>query len=319
MIELKIILLLLLGLALVTFGANWLVDGSSDIAKKIGISDFLVGLTVVAIGTSAPEIVVSFLSALQGNSDISVGNVVGSNIFNAAIILGMTALISPVAITKRNRQLHIPFNTLATLLFIVFCFTGNRTITAWEGLVFLLLLILYFIWTIRKDYKDTHLADANETTEPQPSRHLLLSIGLVIIGLAALIFGGELFVDKARELAKMMDVSDKVIAITLIATGTSLPELATSVVAAAKGKVQMALGNLIGSNTINILLVLGGSALIHQLDTSRIDYMDQGALLLCSLFLLLFTMVISKEVISKIEGALLLLLGLVYMGLCIAL
>ena len=313
-----IVFLLLLGLALVTFGANWLVNGSSDIAKRIGISDFLVGLTIVAIGTSAPEIVVSFLSAFQGNSDISVGNVLGSNIFNAGIILGLTALISPVAITKRNRQLHIPFNALATVLFIFFCYTGHRTITAWEGLVFLIILILYFVWTIRKDYKETHHADIKEAGE-KPRRHILLSIGFVLVGLAALIYGGELFVANAQKIAKMMNISDKVIAITLIATGTSLPELATSLVAAVKGKGQMALGNLIGSNTINILLVLGGASLIHPLDTTGINYLDQGALLLCTIFLIVFTSVTSKEVISKIEGALLLLLGLVYMGLCIAL
>ena len=311
-----IVLLLLFGLALVTFGANWLVDGSSDIAKRIGISDFVVGLTIVAIGTSSPEIVVSFLSAIQGNSDISVGNVVGSNIFNAAIILGLTAVLSPVLITSLNRRVHVPVNVLATFLFILFCYTGNRTITRFEGVIFLIILLAYYIWTIKSDRQATKLS----SEAPQkPSRHILLSILLIVSGLGALIWGGELFVDNARKIAALLDVSDKVIAVTVIATGTSLPELATSIVAAAKGSAQMALGNLIGSNTINILFVLGGAALIHPLQTNGMGLLDQGALVLSAILLLIFTNITSKEIISKIEGALLLLLGLVYMGLCIAL
>lgn len=303
---------MLFGLALVTFGADGVVSGASDIAKRFGVSEFVIGMTIVALGTSAPEMVVSFISAFQGNSDISVGNVIGSNIFNTAIILGLSALLAPIAVTRRNRIYDIPVNVLVTLILIVFGLSEGKNLTLLDGLAFLAVFVAYFIWTFRRDKADRNAESASG--QESPSRSLFLSIILVLGGLAALIFGGELFVDNSCKIAKLLGVSDKVIAITLIAAGTSLPELATSVLAAIKGKGQLALGNIIGSNTFNILLILGGSAVIHPLSTARITYIDYGALMLTALLLLVFVTFFNKEKINKIEGALLLLLGIVYLG-----
>ena len=313
-----IVLLLVLGLVLVTFGADGVISGASDIAKRFGVSEFVIGLTIVALGTSAPEMVVSFLSAIQGNSDISVGNIIGSNIFNTAIILGLTATLSPILITRRNRVYDIPVNVFVTLLLIVFGLSEGKNLTLLDGIIFLGIFVAYFIWNFKRERQENN---AKADSAPQePARHsLFVSILLVIAGLIGLVYGGNLFVDNACKIAKLLGISDKVIAITLIAAGTSLPELATSLMAAIKGKGQLALGNIIGSNTFNILLILGGSAVIRPLSMEHINYWDYGALMLSAVLLMVYTFLIDKQKLNKIEGALLLLLGLVYMGLCIAL
>ena len=313
-----IVLLLVLGLVLVTFGADGVISGASDIAKRFGVSEFVIGLTIVALGTSAPEMVVSFLSAIQGNSDISVGNIIGSNIFDTAIILGLTATLSPILITRRNRVYDIPVNVFVTLLRIVFGLSEGMNLTLLDGIFFLGIFVAYFIWYFKRERQENN---AKADSAPQePARHsLFVSILLVIAGLFGLVYGGNLFVDNACKIAKLLGVSDKVIAITLIAAGTSLPELATSLMAAIKGKGQLALGNIIGSNTFNILLILGGSAVIRPLSMEHINYWDYGALMLSAVLLMFYTFLIDKQKLNKIEGALLLLLGLVYMGICIAL
>lgn len=306
-----IVVLMLSGLALVTIGADGVVNGASDIAKRFGVSEFVIGMTIVALGTSAPEMVVSFISAFQGNSDISVGNVIGSNIFNTAIILGLSALLAPLAVTRRNRVYDIPVNVLVTLILIVFGLSEGKNLTLLDGLIFLTIFVVYFIWTFRRDRAERK---AEAASRPEiPSRSLFLSVVMVLGGLAALIFGGDLFVDNSCKIAKLLGVSDKVIAITLIAAGTSLPELATSVLAAIKGKGQLALGNIIGSNTFNILLILGGSALIRPLSTANINYLDYGMLMLTALLLWVYTVFFDKEKINKTEGALLLLPGIAYL------
>ena len=313
-----IVLLLVLGLVLVTFGADGVISGASDIAKRFGVSEFVIGLTIVALGTSAPEMVVSFLSAIQGNSDISVGNIIGSNIFNTAIILGLPATLSPILITRRNRVYDIPVNVFVTLLLIVLGLSEGKNLTLLDGIIFLGIFVAYFIWNFKRERQENN---AKADSAPQePARHsLFVSILLVIAGLFGLVYGGNLFVDNACKIAKLLGVSDKVIAITLIAAGTSLPELATSLMAAIKGKGQLALGNIIGSNTFNILLILGGSAVIRPLSMEHINYWDYGALMLSAVLLMVYTFLIDKQKLNKIEGALLLLLGLVYMGICIAL
>lgn len=314
-----IVILLLLGLGLVTFGADGVISGASDVAKRFGVSEFVIGLTIVALGTSAPEMVVSFLSAFQGNSDISVGNIIGSNIFNTAIILGLTATLSPIAITQRNRIYDIPVNVVVTLLLVIFGLSEGKNLTVLDGAIFLGIFVAYFIWNFKREH-DERKNEADSTSQEEgPKRHILLSILMILAGLFALVYGGNLFVDNACKIAKLLGVSDKVIAITLIAAGTSLPELATSLMAVIKGKGQLALGNIIGSNTFNILLILGGSALIRPLSMEHITYWDYGTLMLSAVLLLIYTFLINKQKINKIEGALLLLLGLAYMGLCIAL
>ena len=266
------ILLLLAGLALIIFGADWLVDGSSAVARRAGISEFVIGLTIVGFGTSCPELVVSLTGALQGNADISVGNVVGSNIFNTLLILGMTAVIAPVAVTRANSRRDIPITLLVTFLFAFLALAGGR-INRIEGILFLILFVGYLFYCFK--------TDSGMTDEgPVKERSLWLALLLIAAGLAGLIVGGRLFVDNAVGIARAVGVSDKFIAITLLAGGTSLPELATCIVAAAKKKDQLALGNILGSNVFNILLILGASAVVTPLATIAMTWIDFGVLLL---------------------------------------
>ena len=267
------ILILLAGLFLVVVGADYLVEGASSVARRFGLSEFVIGLTIVGMGTSAPEMVVSFIGAIQGNADISIGNVVGSNIFNTLLILGVTAILLPMAITRENMRRDIPTNILVTVLFIGMLSSG---LARWEGAVLLVLFVWYMWDSFRKGAQDQDSAQQADETAP---RKLWLSLLMIAGGLAALIFGGRLFVNSATGIAHALGVSDKFIAITILAGGTSLPELATCVAAAIKKKGQLALGNIIGSNIFNLLLILGGSALIHPLSNNGITYVDMGALL----------------------------------------
>ena len=293
------ILLLLAGLALIVFGADWLVDGSSAVARRAGISEFVIGLTIVGFGTSCPELVVSLTGALQGNADISVGNVVGSNIFNTLLILGMTAVIAPVAVTRANSRRDIPITLLVTFLFAFLALAGGR-INRIEGILFLVLFVGYMFYCFK--------TDSGMTDEgPVKERSLWLALLLVILGLAGLIVGGRLFVDNAVSIARAVGVSDKFIAITLLAGGTSLPELATCIVAAAKKKDQLALGNILGSNVFNILLILGTSAVVTPLSTLAMTWMDFGVLLLSAVLVWLWTYTGRRDRIDRWEAVVMLL------------
>jgi len=273
------IVLLLTGLALIIFGADFLVDGSSAIARKAGISEFVIGLTIVGFGTSCPELVVSLTGALQGNADISVGNVVGSNIFNTLLILGLTAVIAPVAVTRSN---------------------SRRKISFFEGVAFLLVFIAYMVYCFKSDQ------GASETAG-EKVRSIWLAILLVLGGLAGLIFGGQLFVNNATAIARAVGVSDKFIAITLLAGGTSFPELATCIVAAAKKKDQLALGNVLGSNVFNILLILGTSSLFLPISTFALNWVDLGVLLGSAVMVCLWAYTGHRNRIDRWEAALMLL------------
>lgn len=313
------ILILLGGLMLILFGANWLVDGSSSIAKRFGISEFVIGLTIVGIGTSAPEMVVSFLSSFQGKADMAIGNIVGSNIFNTMLILGITAVIRPLTITKSNLRRDIPLNIFVTILLIVLGmnFTlfgaGKDQLCRIDGVI-LLAVFAWYLWTSFKSDQ----GDSEEDGEGIKEYKTGISILLIISGLAGLIIGGRLFVNSATELAKMFGVSDKFIAITVMAAGTSMPELATCVVAALKGRGQLALGNVLGSNISNILLILGGAALINPLSFGGMTYVDLGALLLSSVFILASAYMFRKNQLDRFEGTVLLLMEVGYMWYLIA-
>ena len=310
------LLLLIAGLVLVVIGAEVLIDGAAGLARRCGISEFIIGLTIVALGTSAPEMVVSFISSAEGNSDMAVGNVFGSNIFNTALILGLSALIAPVAVTRGNLRRDIPVNIGITGLLILLGLKqtlfgiGSNGLSRAEGAVFIALFIWYMIASFVKDKENRQ----TKKTEDENGKTMPLGKALVYIvgGLAALIFGGRMFVDHAHAIAKMAGLSDKFIAITVLAAGTSLPELATSCVAAAKGKGQLALGNIIGSNTSNILLILGGSALIHPLGMDHITLTDDAVLLACALSLVIFSWTGKRNRIERFEGAILLLLQAAY-------
>lgn len=308
------ITLLIVGLVMILLGANWLVNGSSSIAKRFGISEFVIGLTIVGIGTSSPEMVVSFLSALQGKADMAIGNIVGSNIFNTLLILGITALISPLTITRSNLKRDIPFNIVVTVILILLGmnFTifgaGKDQLSRIDGAILLGIFILY-LWSSFK----SNSSDEENNEEGIKEYSTLMSVAMVAAGLASLIFGGKLFVNSATELAKMFGVSDKFIAITVMAAGTSMPELATCVVAALKGRGQLALGNVLGSNIANILLILGGSALISPLSFNGLTYVDISIVFLCAAFIFASAFLFRKRELDRYEGAILVLTEVGYM------
>lgn len=312
------ILILIAGLLLILFGANYLVDGSSSIAKKFGLSEFIIGLTIVGIGTSTPEMVVSFLSSFQGKADMAIGNIVGSNIFNTMLILGVTAIIAPLTITKSNLRKDIPLNIIVTVLLILLGmnFTifgiGQNELSRLDGAI----LLGVFAWYLWSSFKSDE-ADNDEESQIKVYSGFI-SVVLIIGGLAGLIVGGRLFVNAATELAKAFGVSDKFIAITVMAAGTSMPELATCVVAALKGRGQLALGNILGSNISNILLILGGAALINPLSFSGMSTVDLGAVLICALFILISAYTFKKRQLDRFEGTILIVMEAGYMWYLIA-
>lgn len=303
------ILLLLVGLGLVVLGADWLVNGASAIARRAGISEFVIGLTIVGFGTSCPELVVSLSGAIEGNSDISVGNVVGSNIFNVLFILGLTAMVFPVGMTDKNRRIDIPITLGVTILLVILGITGSMSgpvISRWEGVLMLLVFSVYFFYCFKSDSED----EFSETQ--QATLSITKSIALTLTGLAGLIFGGDLFVDSATALARQIGVSDKFIAVTILAGGTSLPELATSLVAAIKGKEQLALGNILGSNVFNAMMILGLSSVITPLSFASMTIVDIITLVLSAVLLLIWAYTGRKNRIDRREGAAMLLCYVAY-------
>ena len=308
------ILLLLVGLALVVFGADYLVEGASAVARRFGLSEFVIGLTIVGMGTSAPEMVVSFIGAFEGNADISVGNVIGSNIFNTLLILGLTALILPMAITPENRRKDIPMNIFTVALLVLLGFKsslfgiGADGLSRWDGGILLLVFVLY-IWQAFSSGKPQE-----QKADDTPPMKIWLALLMILGGLAGLVFGGKLFVDSATAIARALGVSDKFIAITILAGGTSMPELATCVAAAVKKKGQLALGNIIGSNIFNVLLILGGSALIHPLSFAGISMIDLGVLLLSALVVFSSCFVGKKNMLDRLDGVIFLLIWVAYMA-----
>lgn len=308
-------LILLGGLILILWGADRLVDGSSSIARKTGMSEFVIGLTIVGIGTSMPEMVVSFISAFEGKASMAIGNVIGSNIFNVMMILGITALISPMIITKENLKRDLPLNLGVTLLLIImglkhtlFGF-GSDAISRLDGAIMLFIFALY----LYKSFKTGTSAPDSDNDEEIKVFTTGRSIFMIVCGLAGLIVGGRAFVNSATAIATALNLSEKFIAITIMAAGTSLPELATCVVAARKGRGQLALGNIIGSNISNILLILGGASMIHPLSFDGISSTDIGVLLFTAVFLIVSAYTFSKGKLDKKEGLILLIVESLYM------
>lgn len=298
------VLILVAGLALIVFGADWLVDGASSIARKLGISEFVIGLTIVGFGTSCPELVVSLTGALKGLADISIGNVVGSNILNVLLILGLTAVIAPIAITEENRRRDIPITLGVTMLLIMFGLYRND-ISRIEGIIFLSLFAGYMYYCFKTDSADVEEAEDKGIGAG-------MAVLLIIAGLAGLVFGGRFFVNSATSIAKMIGVSDKFIAITVLAGGTSLPELATCVVAAIKKRGQLALGNILGSNLFNILLILGTSAVVTPLSFAGMSYVDLGIVLTSMLLVFASAYTFDRSKIDRVDGAIMLLCEIGY-------
>ncbi len=289
------ILLLLLGLGLVVFGSDILVDGSSAIARKSGVSEFVIGLTIVGFGTSLPEMVVSITGAIEGSADISIGNIVGSNTLNALLVLGSAALITPIAVNRLNLTRDIPMFFGITLFFVLLTTKGYLN---WvDGLMLLAVFTAYIIMCFKSGKVDI---------EEAPKREISLSMAILMVlgGLAGLVFGGRMFVDHSVNFAREVGVSEKFIAITLLAGGTSMPELVTTIVAAAKKKGQLALGTIIGSNVFNILFVLGVASLLTTLNSGGMGWVDFGALLGSTVLLALCAYIGKTKRLNRLEGAL---------------
>ncbi len=307
---------LLVGLALVLWGANALTDGSSSIASRLGVSDLVIGLTVVAFGPSTPELVISIVSAVNGSAPLAVGNTIGSNIFNILAIIGITALVRPIKVERTIMTTELPILLLSSVVIWALGNSswingfGNNIISRTDGIFLLLAFALFMRHTLA-----AARTQQQTPTEGQNNREMPVwrSILYIVLGLTALIFGGDRFVAGASSIAIKAGISEGVVGLTIVAIGTSLPELATSVVAAIKGKPGLAVGNVIGSNIFNIFMVLGITSTISPLPFEGIDNMDLGTLLVASILFYLFAWVYKKRTITRLEGMVLLLCYIAYM------
>lgn len=317
------ILLLTGGLILILLGANGLTDGAASVAKRFRIPPIVIGLTIVAFGTSAPELTVSVSSALKGSADIAIGNVVGSNIFNTLMIVGCTALFAPIVITRNTLRKEIPLCILSSIVLLI-CANDvfldkapENILNRVDGLLLLCFFVIFMGYTfaiaskpVTMEQQAEHPAIEEETEIK--SLPWWQSILYIIGGLAALIYGGQLFVDGATGIARNLGVSESIIGLTLVAGGTSLPELATSIVAALKKNPEIAIGNVIGSNLFNIFFVLGCSASITPLHLSGITNFDLFTLVGSGILLWLFGLFFAKRTITRIEGGIMILCYVAY-------
>lgn len=316
-------LLFVLGIVLIVSGANFLTDGAAALSRRFGLSPLMIGLTVVAFGTSAPELAVSISSALAGNSDISLGNVIGSNIFNIFAIAGLTAVVTPLSITSSTIRREIPLMILASIVVTALCFDqelsgllGQRNVLSrTDGLVLLSLFLIFLAYTIAISREQAEPIVEDKTkpkTECQPRQALWLLSVFIAGGLVALIFGGNLFVSSASAIAEHLGVSESIIGLTIVSVGTSLPELATSIVAAIKGDQEMAVGNVVGSNLLNICLVLGTTAVVTPIGLGGLTAIDFIVMLLAAILLYFFGVFFGDRRITRIEGAILFLCYIAY-------
>lgn len=304
------ILWIVAGLVLILVGSDWLVEGASGVARKYGISEFVIGMTIVGIGTSMPELVSSLISAIQGHGDMALGNVTGSNICNILLILGVTALISPIKYTKSNIRKDIPFAILASLFLMLMLYNsfglfgemGTPGISRSDALYLLGIFGVFMIDSFKsvKNGND----EEEENVKPMP---MVKALVFIVLGLAGLVFGGQVFVDHTVSIAEKFHVSEAFISITLMAVGTSLPELATCIVAAMKGQNQLALGNVIGSNIFNISLILGSSAVISPFEIQTISTVDMVVVIVAVVLLWLAAFTFKKKMLDRVEGAIFLL------------
>lgn len=305
-------LILLISLAGIVFGADFLVAGAVSIARKFKVSDFVIGAAIVGVGTSMPELVVSFMGALGGNPDVAIGNVVGSNIFNVLGILGVTALFFPVALEKKNLRFEVPVCILLSLLLTFMAVDlhkgeGFGVISSFDGILLLIGFAGFMWYSFRRDRKDSDVEQVSDSSSQSES--LFMAIVKVIGGLALLILSSDFFVDNAVLIAKSFGVNDAFISLTLIACGTSLPELAASVAAALKKNTDMAFGNIIGSNIFNISLILGLSSQVLPLTSSGITLIDYGVMIFAALLPLIFGL---RGKIGRVGGGVMFMLFVLY-------
>ena len=302
-------LFLLLGLVILTVGAELLTKGCVGMAARFHVPEFIIGLTVMAVGTSMPELTVSVMSAMKGSTDMAIGNVTGSNLFNTLIILGVCSLVRPMVFTKENVRRDIPICIGASLLMLVFALYIGQGISRWQGAIMLALYVAVIWYSVRSAKQG---APEEESADDSSSMGWGRVIIYIIVGLAGLIYGGNTCLESATSIARAWGVSEAVIAITIVAAGTSLPELASSLSAIANGKLSLALGNVIGSNIANILLILGTSGLIKPLTMGGITPLDVWMVFGSSVLLLLSALAIGQRRITRFEGAIYLAIYVAY-------
>ncbi len=308
-------LFIIVGVVLVLWGADRLTEGAASMARRFNVPEIVIGLTIVAAGTSAPELFVSVTSALQDTPDLAVGNVVGSNIINTLLIVGVAAMVAPMTISRSTVLKDIPFSALASVLLIMLCLDtfdsldlNGHVISRIDGIILLAAFALFMVYTFRVA-KQSPAAEGDGDKSVRP---VWKSILFVALGLACLILGSNLFVSSASSVAEQLGVSQSIIGLTIVAGGTSLPELATSVVAARKGQSAIAIGNVIGSNVFNVLLILGTTAVICPMQIGGITVVDISMMLLSVLMVWVFSY--TRYTVEKWEGALLTLTYLAYAG-----
>lgn len=300
-----------IGIAVLYFGAEWLVKGSSALAKKAGISQLVIGLTFVAFATSAPELVVSLSAAMDGSPGIALGNIVGSNICNIALILGLCACITPLEVKRQVLKFDAPVMVASAILLSVFYLCSNG-LNRWHGVIFFAGIIAYTWYLIYSSRKENSTAGESDGEVPTQELSAVKAAFFAAAGITSLIFGAKLMLWSAVFFARQMHISETVIGLTVVAVGTSLPELAASTVAAIKGEKDIAIGNVVGSNIFNILCILGVTPLIMPLKNTKIDIVDLGVMLLCSILLL--PVMRSGWKISRKEGIIFLLIYAGYMA-----
>ena len=299
------ILCVIIGLVGVAWGADRFTDGAGALARRMGVPQIVIGLTIVGFGTSAPELFVSLTSALRGQAGMALGNIVGSNIFNVLFIVGISAAITPIAVARSTVSKDIPWAVGAAVLLLLLCLDGK--LSRIDAAVLLAGMAAFFVYTLRMA---RHGKTETEDKEARPMS-MLLCVVWIIVGLACLVVGSQIFVSGASDIARQLGVSDAVIGLTIVAGGTSLPELATSVVSARKGQSALAIGNVIGSNVFNILMILGITGAIQPLRTAGITMVDFGMMIVS--ILLMWQMSYSRFRVSRGEGCLLVVLFAAYM------
>lgn len=304
-------ILIIVGFVFLIVGADLLVDGASGIAKKFHIPEIIIGLTIVSIGTSMPELFVSITSALEGHSDMAIGNIVGSNLSNLLLILGLSAALKPVVFQKETKKYEIPMCLFVTAMLMFFCNTGTG-ISRIEAIILLILFCGFICYTIYMGKKESN-KDVQEEKEDRGKNKILKDVILIIIGILGLKIGGDLTVNNAVNVANYFNISEKIISLTILAIGTSLPELVTSIMAAIKGNSDIAIGNIIGSNIFNILLIIGVSAIIAPIMYNITYNYDFIILLISSIILALFPFISPKNEMSRANGIIYLLMYATYM------
>ena len=304
------VVILIIGLIILIVGGDYLVRGSSSIALRLHLSPLVVGLTIVAFGTSAPELVISIQSALKGSPDLAMGNVVGSNICNLALVLGITAVINPVRVQSNSIRVDWPMTMGSSIL--LFLVIRDQSLNATEGIVFVIILASYLFFIIKQSRKETLASMAEDNEIPDtPSQQIWKDIMFIAIGCIGLYFGSEWFVGSAKDLALSLGVEERVVGLTVVALGTSLPELVTAAVASYKGQTDLALGNLMGSNIFNVLSILGITGIIKEINIHS-DILNKDIVWMLLIVLMILPLMVMRREVGRVDGLILLIVYFVY-------